>query len=52
MFNLSKLWGSLQDCPPVHIGELLRHSDGIEVLQPQDLREKMRQMIVEMLKNY
>ena len=24
----------------------------IEVLQPQDLREKMRQMIVEMLKNY
>ena len=34
------------------LGELLRHSDGIEVLQPQDLREKMRQMIVEMLKNY
>ena len=34
------------------LGELLHHSDGIEVLQPQDLREKMRQMIVEMLKNY
>ena len=34
------------------LGELLRHSDGIEVLQPQDLREKMRQMIAEMLKNY
>ena len=34
------------------LGELLRHSDGIEVLQPQDLREKMRQMIVEMLKRY
>ena len=34
------------------LGELLRHSDGIEVLQPQDLREKMRQMIVETLKRY
>ena len=34
------------------LGELLRHSDGIEVLQPQDLREKMRQMIAEMLKRY
>ena len=32
--------------------ELLRHSDGIEVLQPQKLREKMRQMIVETLKRY
>ena len=34
------------------LGELLRHSDGIEVLQPQDLREKMRQMIADMLKRY
>ena len=28
------------------LGELLRHSNGIEVLEPLDLREKMRQMIV------
>ena len=34
------------------LGELLRHSDGIEVLQPLDLREKMRQMIAETLKRY
>ena len=34
------------------LGELLRHSNGIEVLEPQDLREKMRQMIVETLKRY
>jgi len=34
------------------LGELLRHSDGIEVLHPQDLREKMRQMIEDMLKRY
>jgi len=34
------------------LGELLRHSDGIEVLQPLDLREKMRQMIAKMLKRY
>ena len=34
------------------LGELLRHSDGIEVLQPQELREKMRQMIAETLKRY
>lgn len=34
------------------LGELLRHSNGIEVLEPQDLREKMQQMIVEMLKRY
>ena len=34
------------------LGELLRHSDGIEVLEPQDLREKMRGMIAEMLKRY
>ena len=34
------------------LGELLRHSSGIEVLEPQELREKMRQMIVETLKRY
>ena len=34
------------------LGELLRHSDGIAVLQPLDLREKMRQMIAETLKRY
>ena len=34
------------------LGELLRHSNGIEVLQPQDLREKMRQIIAENLKRY
>jgi predicted DNA-binding transcriptional regulator YafY len=34
------------------LGELLRHSDGIEVLQPPNLREKMRQMIAETLKRY
>ena len=34
------------------LGELLRHSDGIEVLQPLELREKMRKMIAETLKRY
>ena len=34
------------------LGELLRHSDGIEVLQPLDLREKMRQIIENILKRY
>ena len=34
------------------LGELLRHSNGIEVLEPRDLREKMRQMIAETLKRY
>ena len=34
------------------LGELLRHSEGIEVLEPLDLREKMRQMIVGTLKRY
>ena len=34
------------------LGELLRHSSGIEVLEPLDLREKMRQMIVDTLKRY
>ena len=32
------------------LGELLRHSNGIEVLEPLELREKMRQMIAETLK--
>ena len=34
------------------LGELLRHSDGIEVLQPLDLREKMRQIVENILKRY
>jgi predicted DNA-binding transcriptional regulator YafY len=34
------------------LGELLRYSNGIEVLQPQELREKMRQTIEEILKRY
>ena len=34
------------------LGELLRHSDGIEVLEPLDLREKMRQRIADTLKRY
>lgn len=34
------------------LGELLRHSDGIEVLEPLDVREKMRQMLAETLKRY
>ena len=34
------------------LGELLRHSDGIEVLEPLDLRKKMQQMIAGMLKKY
>ena len=34
------------------LGQLLSHGDGIEVLQPADLREKMRQLITESLKRY
>jgi len=34
------------------LGELLRHSNGIEVLQPTDLREKMRRMIAEIYSFY
>ena len=34
------------------LGELLRHSEGIEVLEPQDLREKMREMIENTLRRY
>ena len=34
------------------LGELLRHSNGIEVLEPQELREEMRQRILEMYHYY
>ena len=34
------------------LGELLRHSDGIEVLEPLALRDKMRQIIAETLARY
>jgi predicted DNA-binding transcriptional regulator YafY len=34
------------------LGELLRHSDGIEVLQPLDLREEMRKIVTGILKRY
>ena len=34
------------------LGELLRHGDGVEVLAPPDLRQKMRQIITENLKRY
>ena len=34
------------------LGELLRHSNGIEVLQPLDLRQKMKEMVGETLKRY
>lgn len=34
------------------LGQLLSHGNGIEVLEPLELREKMRQMIAEMLKRY
>ena len=34
------------------LGQLLSHGDGIEVLEPQELRQKMRQMIAENLKRY
>ncbi len=32
--------------------ELLRHADGIEVLEPADLRQKMKQQITNILKRY
>ena len=34
------------------LGQLLSHGDGIEVLEPQDLRQKMRDLIAESLKRY
>ena len=37
---------------PDFLGQLLSHADGIEVLAPQELREKMRKMIADNLKRY
>ena len=34
------------------LGELLRHGEGIEVLEPRDLRQRMKDLVVEMLKRY
>jgi len=34
------------------LGQLLSHGDGIEVLEPQELRQKMRNLIAESLKRY
>jgi len=34
------------------LGQLLSHGNGIEVLEPQDLRQKMRQLIADNLKRY
>ena len=34
------------------LGQLLSHGDGLEVLEPSDLRQKMRDMIAENLKRY
>ena len=34
------------------LGQLLSHGAGIEVLEPQDVREKMRQLVAENLKRY
>ena len=34
------------------LGELLRHSDGIEVLEPQEIRVKMCEIVTRMLKRY
>ena len=34
------------------LGQLLSHGNGIEVLEPLELREKMRQLIAENLKRY
>ena len=34
------------------LGQLLSHGDGIEVVSPEDVREKMRQKIAENLKRY
>ena len=34
------------------LGQLLSHGDGIEVLEPSDLRQKMRQLIADSLKRY
>ena len=34
------------------LGQLLSDGDGIEVLEPVELREKMRQMLADSLKRY
>jgi len=34
------------------LGQLLSHGAGIEVLEPQELRQKMKQMIIENLNRY
>ena len=34
------------------LGQLLSHGDGVEVLKPADLRQKMREMIAQNLKRY
>ena len=34
------------------LGELMRHSVGIEVLEPGELREKMKKMLVDTLERY
>ena len=34
------------------LGELLRHGEGIEVLEPWDLRQRMKDLVAEMLKRY
>ena len=34
------------------LGELLRHGDGIEVLEPQEIRVKMCEIVTRMLKRY
>ena len=34
------------------LGELLRHGDGIEVLEPQEIRVKMCEIVAKMLKRY
>jgi predicted DNA-binding transcriptional regulator YafY len=34
------------------LGQLLSYGDGIEVLEPQELREKMKNLIAENLKRY
>ena len=37
---------------PDFLGQLLSHADGIEVLAPQELRERIRKMIADNLKRY
>ena len=34
------------------LGQLLSYGDGIEILEPQELREKMKNLIAENLKRY